>query len=272
MCHQWLADTVRLLHCSVLYCTVFGERLGYHFYVSPWKCRNDNHALSHRTKLLVSGGKRISTIRRAIWTQCRTVTDGRTDRHCDSIYRAMHNIDRKNCFWWKGDMVPIPPPPTQCAVERLLQEIGYNGYVTDCWLINQSINQSIKRRLPNHIADSLSVSSMGEGGRRLVLADGGWWEFIGGGAIDLVQLSISLMVSGRGRFSVSGSSKASIPVTTASAANTTPGIQSANLPCDTIHHFTQPASGTANQLNSTQLKVVFKRSPRDKKRCFTVHG
>jgi len=86
------------------------------------------------------------------------------------------------------------------------------------------------------VCSSLSSSTSGMGEERQCTAStaGEGCEVVFGGLRDLVQLSTSLIVSARGRLSVSGSSSAKNPVTIASAENTMPGTQLAYLPCRTI--------------------------------------
>ena len=96
---------------------------------------------------------------------------------------------------------------------------------------------------------------------------GGWKRGSGpaaGGAIDLVHDCTSLTVSGSGRLSVSGRSRANTPVTTARVENTMSGIQLAYLPCSTcaaIYHpncvtFTQSCINLILQLVNFYCQLI----------------
>jgi len=117
---------------------------------------------------------------------------------------------------FRGHVPPLPP--------RLLRLCVLPSLIVFC-------------RISHHIFDvcclfsSSSTSGMGEERPCGASAAG---EAVFGGVRDLVQLSTSLIVSGRGRFSVSGSRSPNTPVTNARPANTMPGTQLAYLACSTL--------------------------------------
>jgi len=124
----------------------------------------------------------------------------------------------------------------------------------------------------NHIfvvCSSLSSSTSGMGEERPCTAStaGEGCEAVFDGLRDLVQLSTSLIVSARGRLSVSGRRSAKTPVTIANAENTMPGTQLAYLPCGTIFKQVQQAV-----VRSTTNPAPVLRCNRRPKTAISLHS